>query len=154
MGGELATRLALILVCMVLGMLLTWQAPMNAEAGRRLMSPALAAMLSLSVSMALVAVAAMATVRTLPTAGNFAGAPWWMWVGGVCGALFLVSSQLIVPRIGTVMFLLAVIFGQMVGALIADGFGLFGLPVQQLSMGKIAGAAIVLTGAIVYQLAD
>lgn len=154
MGGDLTVRLPLILICVGLGVLLTWQAPINAEAARRLSSPVLAALLSLTVSLLLVALAMLASVRTAPTMANLGGAPWWMWIGGFCGAIFLVASLMIVPRIGTVAFLLAVIFGQMIGAILADGFGLFGLQAQPFSLGKIGGAAIVLVGAVVYQLSD
>jgi bacterial/archaeal transporter family-2 protein len=154
MGGDLTVRLPLILICVGLGILLTWQAPMNAEAARRLSSPVLAALLSLTISLSLVAMATLATLRTAPTMASLGGAPWWMWIGGFCGAVFLIASLMIVPRIGTVMFLLAVIFGQMIGAIVADCYGLFGLPAQPLSMGKVAGAAIVLIGAAVYQLSE
>lgn len=154
MGSDLAARLPLLLVCVFLGMLLTWQAPMNAEASRRFASPALAALLSLTVSVLLVTVAAFATFRAWPSLANLGGAPWWMWVGGFCGAFFLIGSLIIVPRIGSLLFLLSVILGQMIGALAADGFGLFGLPVQHIAWGKIAGVGLVLAGAFVYHLGD
>lgn len=154
MSSDLAVRGPLILACVGLGMLLTWQAPMNAEAARRFASPMLAALLSLTVSVLIVSVGTLASVRSLPASGSLTGAPWWMWVGGACGAIFLIVSLMIVPRIGTVVFLLAVIFGQMIGAMLADSFGLFGLPVQQPSPGKLAGAGLVLAGAVLYQFAD
>lgn len=154
MFHDLVSRLPLVLTTIALGALLVWQAPINAEAARRLSSPALAGVLSISVSLTLVVSFALLTVRVKPDYFNIASAPWWTWIGGILGALFVVGALVIVPKTGSVLFLLAVILGQMLGAIIADSFGLWGLPVQSISPTKLAAVGLVLAGAIVFQLSN
>jgi bacterial/archaeal transporter family-2 protein len=150
----LHTRIPLVLICVVLGIFLTWQGPVNAEAARRLSSPALAAVLSLSVSVVLVVLFALLTARTKPDWAEIAAAPWWTWIGGITGAVFVVGSLLVVPKTGSVLFLLSVILGQMIGAVTADGFGLWGLRETSISPMKLLAMALVLAGAVTFHLGD
>jgi len=150
----LHTRIPLILICVVLGVFLTWQGPVNAEAARRLGSPALAAVLSLSMSVVLVILFALLTARTKPDWTEVAAAPWWTWIGGITGAVFVVGSLLVVPKTGSVLFLLSVILGQMIGAVTADGFGLWGLRETTISPMKLVAMGLVLAGAITFHLGD
>lgn len=154
MPTEWTTRLLLLAIAMALGVFLTWQAPINAEASRRLASPPLAALLSLTLSFSLVLLFALVTVRTLPDLSRIAAAPWWVWIGGVAGAFFVIGSLLIVPKTGSVLFLLAVILGQMIGALTADGFGLWGLRETPISTMKLLAVGLVLAGAVTFNLAE
>lgn len=149
---DLVSRLPLLVVAVVLGAILVWQAPINAEAARRLSSPALAGVLSIGVSFTLVVLFALLTVRVKPDWSYVASAPWWAWIGGISGAVFVVGALLIVPKTGSVLFLLAAILGQMLGAIAADTFGLWGLPVQPVSPAKLAAVGLVLAGAVVFQL--
>jgi transporter family-2 protein len=154
MTDGLIARIPLILVCVSLGVFLTWQGPVNAEAARRLGSPALAAVLSLSASVVLVVAFAIFTVRDKPDWSQAAAAPWWTWIGGITGAVFVVGSLLVVPKTGSVLFLLSVILGQMIGAITADSFGLWGLQETSISPMKILAIALVLAGAITFHLGD
>jgi len=147
-------KLPLILVCIVLGVFLTWQGPVNAEAARRLGSPALAAVLSLGMSVLLVLIFALFTVRETPDWGLAAASPWWTWIGGITGAVFVIGSLLVVPKTGSVLFLLSVILGQMIGAVTADGFGLWGLKETSISPMKIAAMLLVLAGAVTFHLGE
>lgn len=153
MDGPIA-KIPLILVCVVLGVFLTWQGPVNAEAARRLGSPALAAVLSLGMSVVLVVIFALFTVREKPDWGLAAASPWWTWIGGITGAVFVVGSLLVVPKTGSVLFLLSVILGQMIGAITADSLGLWGLQQTSISPMKILAIALVLAGAITFHLGD
>lgn len=149
---DFVSRLPLLVVAVVLGAILVWQAPINAEAARRLNSPALAGMLSVSVSLVLVVAFALMTVRVKLDWSQIASAPWWTWIGGIAGAVFVVGAAIIVPKTGSVLFLLAVVLGQMLGAIVADTFGMWGLPVQPISLAKLAAVGLVLAGAVVFQL--
>lgn len=151
---DLVSRLPLLIVAVVLGVILVWQSPINAEAARRLGSPALAGVLSISISLVLVVAFAAVTVRAKPDWSQIASAPWWAWIGGIAGAVFVVGAAVIVPKTGSVLFLLAVVLGQMLGAVVADTYGMWGLPVQPISLAKLAGISLVLAGAIVFILSS
>lgn len=52
---------------------------------------------------------------SVPTAG-----PWWMWLGGVFGCIFILTSAWAVPRYGVLVFTLTTIAGQLTAALVLD----------------------------------
>ena len=52
---------------------------------------------------------------TVPTAG-----PWWMWLGGVFGCVFILTAAWAVPRYGVLAFTLTTIAGQLTAALALD----------------------------------
>jgi len=150
----LTEKIVLILFCMVLGRFLTWQAPVDAEAARRLGAPALAALYSIGTSVLLVFVFALVTVRQLPSLDAIAEAPWRAWIGGITGAVFVIGALVVVPRTGSVVFLLSVIAGQLIGAITADGFGMWGLQNVTISPMKWLALALVTCGAVTFHLSD
>ena len=74
--------------------------------------------------------------------------PWYAWVGGLYGAFFVAMAAFAAPRIGVATMLTAAVAGQIFAALIMDHFGLLGLARQPVSMERVAGAALVLVGAV------
>ena len=151
---DLVSRLPLIIIAALLGVVFAWQTPINAEAARRLGSPVLAGVLSISLSLVLVVTFALMTVRAKPDWSEIASAPWWTWIGGIAGAVFVVAAAVIVPKTGSVLFLLAVVLGQMLGAIVADTYGMWGLAVQPISLTKLVGVSLVLAGAVVFNLSN
>ena len=74
--------------------------------------------------------------------------PWYAWVGGLYGAFFVAMAAFAAPRIGVATMLTAAIGGQILAALMLDHFGLLGLARQPVSMERVAGAVLVLIGAV------
>ncbi len=66
----------------------------------------------------------LALVVTLVAQGTalqpLAGAPWWAYVGGVVGVVFITLAAWAVPIVGVLMFALLSIAGQLVAALLLD----------------------------------
>lgn len=60
-------------------------------------------------------------------------------------------STLSVQRIGGTAFLAAMLTGQMAGALILDHFGLFNVPVQPISVSRLAGIVLLALGVYLVQ---
>ena len=65
--------------------------------------------------------------------------PWWVLLGGLAGAIFVSGGLILVPRIEVTSFFVCVIAGQLVGAVIADYIGAFGLVSRDLSISKLVG---------------
>lgn len=151
---EILAKAGWILVALLMGLLLTWQSPVNAEAARRFGSPVLAGMLSIGGSLLLLTVFALLTVRTFPTRADIAGMPWWAWIGGITGAVFIIGAIFVVQRTGNFVLVASVIAGQMIGALAADKFGMWGLPQVEINATKLAAVALVLSGALVFHLSE
>lgn len=151
---DVFAKAAWIAVAVLMGLLLTWQSPVNAEAARRFGSPVLAGMLSIGGSFLLLTLFALFTVRSLPSAASLAAMPWWAWIGGITGAVFIIGAIFVVQRTGNFVLVASVIAGQMIGALAADKFGLWGLPQVEINATKIAAVGLVLAGAMVFHLSE
>ncbi|MGI9137056.1 MAG: DMT family transporter, partial [Candidatus Nanopelagicales bacterium] len=46
--------------------------------------------------------------------------PWWMYLGGILGVVFITTASWAVPRYGVLVFALTSIAGQLLGALLLD----------------------------------
>ena len=86
--------------------------------------PLLAAFTNTSIA-SLVLLAAIIILRVpMPQVAGLATAPWWAWTGGVLGAFFVLSSLLLMPKLGAAAFASTTIVGTMVASLVIDHFGL------------------------------
>jgi bacterial/archaeal transporter family-2 protein len=134
-------------LAVIAGILIAIQAPTNALLGKASGSPIVAAFISFAVgTLALGAMVAASSGRLL--APELRGVPWYAWIGGLYGAFFVAMAAFAAPRIGVASLLTAAIGGQILAALVLDHFGLLGLPRQAVNVERIAGAALVLAGAV------
>src|SRR4051794_6324280 len=135
----------LILLSAAGGMAIAAQALINAKLNSYAGNGVLAATISFAVGLvALLAVLVFvpAPVRT----ASLWSAPWWAWIGGALGALYIVISIYAVPRIGAAALLSAAVFGQLVFSLVADHFGFFGINTHPVSAPRLVGVVLVMAG--------
>ena len=140
-------KVALLLSSAALGLAIASQPHINAELGRRLASPLGAACFSLAFSLALLLAAAALWHRGDVNLTDAARAPFWVWLGGISGALYVGGALFIAPKIGTVSLFTWLVAGQMLGALAIDHFGLFGAKPLDITPSRLLGVAMVLVGA-------
>jgi transporter family-2 protein len=76
-----------------------------------------------------------------------ADAPWYAFVGGPIGVIFIASGSWLIPRIGAVNTALLVISGQMVSGVVLD---LFSDQPPRL-WASVAGIALILCGMVLTQ---
>jgi transporter family-2 protein len=140
-----------MLAAILLGVVVTFQPLMNAILARAIGSPYGAAAIS-------ILVAALGAVVMVAFAGRgdlsratLASVPWWIYLAGFIGTLFVASGVVIAPITGALLFFVCVVAGQLLGAMLADHFGLFGLQVRPASLQRLLGLTLVLGGAILVQ---
>lgn len=133
-------------VALLAGAALPFQAAGNAAIGRELGHPLWGALASLAVSIVITLAVALLLRVPGPALGRALAGPWWLWLGGVLGALYLASATAVTPRLGAGGFLVWVVAGQMVTALAVDHFGLMGLEPKPVTLRRIAGIALILAG--------
>ena len=75
-------------------------------------------------------------------------ATWWQVTGGFLGAFYVWAVIWGVPSLGVVTTVAALIFGQMMAALVLDATGLFGLPFHTISPARMAAAGLVAAGLV------
>ena len=140
-------NLAGILLAVVTGALLPLQALINAQLGQRTSGALFASFASFLIGTIALGAALLAMRTPLPTWQQAAGLPSWAWLGGVIGALFVVSATVLVPRLGAAALICLAVFGQLVGSLLLDHYGVLHAP-KPADAVRIAGAALVAIGAL------
>ena len=143
--------LAALAVVSVGGVAVAVQAPVNSALSRAIGNNLFAATISFGVGFVLLL--ALSTARgAVPTLGDLRAAPWWAWLGGVLGALYVWSAIYSVPKLGVVTMIATLILGQLVGAIVLDAIGAFGLPVKEIGWQRILAIVRVAGGAILSRL--
>lgn len=86
------------------------------------------------------------TVVALLVGGLFAGepmqAPWWAYLGGIVGVVFIAAGSWLIARIGAAQTALLIIAGQMVFGVLLDVA--MGAPGNMAA--RITGVALILAG--------
>jgi transporter family-2 protein len=143
--------LSYMLAATVLGVLVALQPLANAVLARAIGSPYGAA--AISIAIAFVGAIAMigVTGRGEISRATLAAVPWWVFLAGFVGTVFVAGGVVIAPVTGALIFFACVVAGQLGGAMLADHFGWLGVPVRPISLARIAGLALVLGGAVLVQ---
>lgn len=140
-------NLAGIALAVIAGALLPLQALINAQLGQRTTGALFASFASFLVGTLALGIALLAMRTSWPTPQQAGGLPVWAWLGGVIGALFVVSATVLVPRLGAAALICLAVFGQLVGSLLLDHYGVLHAPKPADAM-RIAGAVLVAIGAL------
>ena len=135
---------ASLALAILIGMLLPLQALINASLGRHT-TGAVFAVSFLVGSSALMAWWLLS--RPAFDAAALARVPWWAWTGGLIGAVYVAAATLLIPRMGAAALICLVVFGQVVGSLLLDHFGVLHArqPIDPL---RLVGALLVIAGAL------
>jgi transporter family-2 protein len=126
----------------------------NAELGARLGAPVLGAVVNNLTALAILAVAAAAwpAMRAGVRALRGAGLPWWAYLGGFGGALFVVGATYAVPVLGVAVFTIAQVAGGSAGGLAVDRVGLGPTGRLALTVPRVAGALLGIGAVAIAQL--
>ena len=123
------------------------QAPTNARLMGAVGSPVNAAFVSFAIGTAALGIVAV-ILQARPDVAATRALPWYAWVGGLYGAIFVVAAAWGVPRLGVALTITLMVAGQLLVGLILDHFGAFGAPQHPISLGRAAGVALVLAGVL------
>ncbi len=108
--------------------------------------------LNFLVGLVAMVVVALLMRAPLPEGARLAGAPWWSWTGGLCGAFFVTMAIYLVPRMGAANYLSAMIAGQLLASIVVDHFGFLGAPVHQITPGRVVGVLLIGAGVVSIRL--
>ena len=123
------------------------QAPTNAKMMGAVGSPVNAAFVSFAVGTAALGILAV-MLQTRPDMAASRALPWYAWVGGLYGAIFVVAAAWGVPRLGVATTIILMVAGQLLLSVALDHFGAMGMPKQPISWGRVAGVGLVLAGVL------
>jgi bacterial/archaeal transporter family-2 protein len=130
------------------GVLLPVQAGVNAELGRTLGSSLAAALASFVIGAVGLVAGMLLQGSGTSLADAWGRGSWWQWTGGLLGALYVVATIVLAPRLGAATLIATVVGGQMVASLLLDQYGLVGFPLHPTTWLRLLGVVLVLGGVI------
>lgn len=78
--------------------------------------------------------------------------PWWMWTGGLCGAIIVFGNAWLVPKVGVGVFAMALLVGQLSLSMLMEHHGWLGAPRKSISWIQIVGILLMLGGVALIRL--
>lgn len=133
----------------VAGAMTAYQPLINAKLNQHLDSPIWASFVSFAVG-----TAALLALALIMSGGKFMsvetqGLKWWMWTGGLLGAVFVTVALYVVPYMGVAVMIAVMIAGQLVMAAVLDHFGILSETANPITWQKATGLALLCAGAII-----
>lgn len=138
-------------VALLAGAMIPFQAGSNATLGRALGHPLWATVISLVISLVAVVPVLLALRAPPPNLAAAAQGPWWQWIGGLFGVIYITAALWLAPRMGAANFIVGAVAGQLLASMLVDHFGLVGLPARPVTLARLAGVVLVLAGICVMQ---
>lgn len=129
------------------GVIVPLQALVNARLAHLTSGPVFASLLSFCVGTVALAAWWLATRPALPDFATLSRVPWWAWSGGLLGAIYVVVATLMVPRLGAASLICLIVFGQLLGSLLLDHYGVLHSP-KPVDLTRVIGVVLVAIGAL------
>lgn len=131
------------------GAFIAVQAPINAQLARGLGLPVAAAFFSFLSGTVVLGIVTVAMTRIQGLSLDWkAPAPWLFVIGGILGGFYVTLSTVLIPRIGAAALMAFLVAGQLIAGMLLDRIGFLGFAVREISLGRIAGAVLLLVGAL------
>lgn len=125
------------------------QTAVNTRLRKAVGSPFRASMVSFTVGLLTTFIIALCTGPYPLVPSSAWSGPWWMWLAGLFGVIFLTGNVLLLPHLGSMQTVLMPVLGQILAGLLIDQFGWFRVSVRTLTPLRALGAALVLIGFLV-----
>ncbi len=140
------TKYILVAIALLIGGLLSVQGSINSHLGAFLKHPLQAAFVNFFVGTIALFVLNIVLKTEVPGLKELAKGPFYLFFGGLLGAIYVTSVVVLIPKIGVTSMLAASIAGQLIISSIIDHFGFFNVPVHPISIGRVAGIVLLATG--------
>jgi transporter family-2 protein len=137
-----------MLAAILVGMMVAAQPPMNAIMARALGGAYAATTVAIFIAFTLATILYLVAGTGEISPRTLSQAPWWVYLSAVAGVAFVASGVMVAPVTGALAFFVCIIAGQLLGAMLADHFGAFGLQVREISVPRVLGLVLVLVGAV------
>ena len=134
------------LFALIAGAMMPTQAAINSKLSTYVQSPVLSAFFSFIVGVIALLLYILVSGIPLSQLNGIKNAPPISLLGGICGAFFVTSAVICVPRLGIALTFSILILGQMLITLPIDHFGFLGVPIKEINLPRILGVILVIIG--------
>lgn len=145
------TKYILIIAALLIGGFLSIQGSINAQLSSFLKHPLQASLTNFLVGTVILILLNLFLRTSVPSFSDLKAIPWYLFLGGAIGAMFVTSVVLLIPQIGVTTMLAASIAGQLIIAAVIDHFGFFGVSVHAISLSRVAGIVLLILGILLIQ---
>ena len=141
--------IASYLIGILSGVAATAQASFNGEIRRRYRSPYITAAINFVVALSVIAIVLLITEHSLALpVSEITKYPPWIWTGGVCGMVIVMTGIICLPVLGSANNMMLLCFGQIMGGLIIDHYGMFNAPLTEMTLMRAVGAVLETAGIV------
>jgi bacterial/archaeal transporter family-2 protein len=142
-------RLLLMLVTLLVGALIPVQAILNTRLGKQTGGPMMGSMMSFIIGLICLFILNLsmnysAVTQLKPAATS----PWYLWLGGVIGAIFVGYITWVNQKQGMTLTFALVVSGQIFISLLMDHYGLLGSTIRTITLEKIIGVLLIIGGLV------
>ena len=132
------------------GLLVAMQAGSNATLEKSLHNPFMSSIVSfgtgLGVLLLALAIYTAITKSPLPRGQQWAAVPWWGWIGGILGTVYVLTGVLTAEKVGSGVFVGLSVTASILASIAIDHFGLLGFHRHTAGPGRILGGALMVAG--------
>jgi len=136
----------LLLATVFAGALFPLQAGVNARCAQSLGHPLWATLVNFTGG-AVFSLVALAVLRPAPpTIERVSTAPWWAWLGGLCGIVFVGIALVSVRSLGYLGMISGLLVGQVLASVLFDHVGFLREQAHAMTVGRAIGVALLAAG--------
>ena len=140
-----------IFAAIIIGVMMPLQAGINSRLTQFLFHPSQSALISFFIgTIALIALTIILSPQ-YPNLRQLAAIPPHLYIGGILGAIFVGSSIFLLPQIGATAMITAFITGQLLGSLVIDHYGFFGVPLHPMSIGRFFAVILMAISLVLFR---
>lgn len=139
----------LMLFTFIIGTIIPVQAILNTRLGRQTGGALMGALMSfLTGTIFLLILNFIVNGQAVLNLKPASAGPWYIWLGGLIGAFFVGYITWINQQQGMALTFALVISGQVFVSLLIDHYGLLGSAVRTITLEKIIGSILIISGII------
>lgn len=140
-------RFLVMFTTLLAGAVMPVQAILNSRLGKQNGGPLIGALISFLVgAVCLLLLNLAVNYPAMQQMKSWQGSPWYLWLGGVLGAIFVGYITWVNQQQGVALTFALAVSGQIFASLIIDHYGLFGSAIRTITWEKIAGALLIIGG--------
>ena len=132
------------------GLLIAMQAGSNATLQKSLHNPVLSSVISFGSGLAALllalAIYTAVTRSPIPKPQQWSAVPWWGWIGGTLGAIYVLSGVLTAEKVGSGIFVGLSVTASIVASIVIDHYGLLGFHRHAAGPGRLIGGGLMVAG--------